>query len=189
MRLMPWMSIRTCKVFLCLIKADLFEKSAGKLLMPQDDFTGGGAEPILRSGLYVVRSFVSSTEEQAYVLYWPEDTTWNDQAFSTVQRNRVTFMRYDCLVRSSPSQIDQIGVGISRNYAIRSFVYCRQNIHKQLCGVTRMVTMYRLIQITTTRAGSTTLWLQKQTIKKRILLSDQDSRCFFFVEHSSPTLT
>ncbi|KAH9988133.1 hypothetical protein BJV77DRAFT_1061467 [Russula vinacea] len=50
--------------------------------------------PILRSGLYVVRSFVSTAEEQAYVVYWPEDTTWDDQAISTVQRNRVTFMRY-----------------------------------------------------------------------------------------------
>jgi hypothetical protein len=61
-----------------------------------------GAEPILRSGLYVVRSFVSTAEEQSYVLYWPEDTTWNDQAVSTVQRNRVTFMRYDYFLRSRP---------------------------------------------------------------------------------------
>ena len=156
--------------------------------MPQDGFSAGGAEPILRSGLYVVRSFVSSTEEQAYVLYWPEDTTWNDQAYSTVQRNRVTFMRYDCLFRSSPSQIDQAGVGISRNYAIRLSVYFRQNIHKQLCGATRMVTMYRLIQKMTTRAGSTTSSLQKQTIKKRILLPDQDSR-YVSVEPSSLALT
>ena len=146
--------------------------------MPQDNATAGGVEPVLRSGLYVVRSFVSSTEEQAYVLYWPEDTTWNDQAFSTVQRNRVTFMRYDWLLRSSPCQIDQASVGISRNYAIRLSVYCRQNIHKQLCGVMTMVTMYRLIQTMTTRAGSTTLLLRKQTIKKRILLPDQDSRYF-----------
>ena len=147
--------------------------------MSQDGFIVGSAEPILRSGLYVVRSFVSSTEEQAYVLYWPEDTTWNDQAFSTVQRNRVTFMRYDWLLRSSPSQIDQASIGTSRNYAIRLSVYCHQNIHKQLCGVMRMVTMYRLIQTMTTRAGSTTFLLRKQTIKKRILLLDQDSRYFF----------
>ena len=42
-----------------------------------------------------MRSFVSTAEERAYVLYWPENTTWDDQAVSTVQRNRVTFMRYD----------------------------------------------------------------------------------------------
>jgi hypothetical protein len=68
--------------------------------MPQNSFAARGAEPILRSGLYVVRSFVSPTEEQVYVLYWPEDTTWNDQAVSTVQRNRVTFMRYYFLYHS-----------------------------------------------------------------------------------------
>ena len=66
-----------------------------KLLTPQDGDTAGGTEPTLRSGLYVVRSFVSTAEERAYVLYWPEDTTWDDQAISTVQRNRVMFMRYE----------------------------------------------------------------------------------------------
>jgi hypothetical protein len=52
-----------------------------------------------------VRSFVSTAEEQSYVLYWPEDTTWNDQAVSTVQRNRVTFMRYDYSLRVRPGLI------------------------------------------------------------------------------------
>jgi len=39
---------------------------------------------------------VSTSEEQAYVVYWPEDATWDDRAASPVQRNRdrVTFMRY-----------------------------------------------------------------------------------------------
>ena len=41
-----------------------------------------------------MRSFISTSEEQAYVVYWPEDTTWDDCAASPVQRNRVTFMRY-----------------------------------------------------------------------------------------------
>jgi hypothetical protein len=62
--------------------------------VPQNGYMAMGADPILRSGLYIVRSFVSAAEEQAYVLYWPEDTTWNDRAVSTVQRNRVIFMRY-----------------------------------------------------------------------------------------------
>ncbi|KAF8491332.1 hypothetical protein F5888DRAFT_1057818 [Russula emetica] len=88
------------------------DNTARKLLTPQNGFNSRGAEPILRSGLYVVRSFVSTAEERAYVLYWPEDTTWNDQAVSTVQRNRVTFMRYltklcdqiVCLLSSEHSQ-------------------------------------------------------------------------------------
>ena len=74
--------------------ADCFESRAGKLLMPQNGYTSREAEPTLRSGLYVVRSFMTSVEEQAYILYWPEDMTWDDQAAPTVQRNRVTFMRY-----------------------------------------------------------------------------------------------
>ncbi|KAI0297435.1 hypothetical protein BC826DRAFT_166673 [Russula brevipes] len=88
------------------------DNTARKLLIPQDGYTTKDAGPILRSGLYVVRSFVPTAEEQAYVLYWPEDTTWNDQAASTIQRNRVTFMRYltklcdqiVCLLSSEHSQ-------------------------------------------------------------------------------------
>ncbi|KAH8986023.1 hypothetical protein EDB92DRAFT_1949474 [Lactarius akahatsu] len=53
-----------------------------------------GAEPILRSWLYIIRTFSSTAEERTYVLYWPEDTTWDDDAISTVQCNRAMFMRY-----------------------------------------------------------------------------------------------
>ncbi|KAH9005503.1 hypothetical protein EDB86DRAFT_2878568 [Lactarius hatsudake] len=55
----------------------------------------------MRSGLYVlvyvIRTFTSTEEERTYVVYWPEDTTWNDDAVSTVQCNslRVMFMRYE----------------------------------------------------------------------------------------------
>ncbi|KAH9029442.1 hypothetical protein EDB85DRAFT_1532125 [Lactarius pseudohatsudake] len=65
-----------------------------KLLMRDNGYSTGSSEPVLRSGLYIVRSSVSTSEEQAYVVYWPEDTTWDDHAASPVQRNRVTFMRY-----------------------------------------------------------------------------------------------
>ncbi|KAF9016568.1 hypothetical protein BDZ89DRAFT_1075488 [Hymenopellis radicata] len=44
----------------------------------------------LRSGLYLVKASPAS----AYVVYWPEKTTWNDDCVSSVRRNRVTFMRY-----------------------------------------------------------------------------------------------
>ena len=101
MKSMPWMTIRTF-IFLIFNRTNLCENRARKLLTPQNGVNSRGAEPILRSGLYVVRSFVSTAEERAYVLYWPEDTTWNDQAVSTVQRNRVTFMRYDYSPRFHP---------------------------------------------------------------------------------------
>ena len=70
-----------------------------ELLVPQRAYTARGADPILRSGLYIIRTFTSTAEEQTYVLYWPEDATWDDNAVSTVQRNRVTFMRYRSVSR------------------------------------------------------------------------------------------
>ncbi|KAI9450271.1 hypothetical protein BJY52DRAFT_1227294 [Lactarius psammicola] len=73
--------------FLCEIKA-VDDNTVQELLAARS------SEPVLRSGLYIVRSFLSTSEEQAYVVYWPEDTTWDDRAASPVQRNRVTFMRY-----------------------------------------------------------------------------------------------
>lgn len=74
--------------------------SAQELLVPPDG-QAGSSEPVIRSGLYILRSFISTSEEQAYVVYWPEDTTWEDHAASSVQRNRVTFMRY----RQSPYRL------------------------------------------------------------------------------------
>lgn len=46
-----------------------------------------------------------------YVVYWPEETTWNDSASGSVKKNRVTFMRY--LTRLA----DQIRVLISDEHA------------------------------------------------------------------------
>ncbi|KAB5590852.1 hypothetical protein CTheo_5695 [Ceratobasidium theobromae] len=52
----------------------------------------------LRSGLYLAlpleRDLNEATTRQAYIIYWPEDSTWDDDAISSVRRNRVTFMRY-----------------------------------------------------------------------------------------------
>ncbi|KAK0217807.1 hypothetical protein IW262DRAFT_1560097, partial [Armillaria fumosa] len=59
---------------------------AQKLLRPQSSLGSS-----LRSGLYVLNT---STPEQLFVIYWPEDSTWNDDAISAVRRNRITFMRY-----------------------------------------------------------------------------------------------
>ncbi|KAH8977864.1 hypothetical protein EDB86DRAFT_3157238 [Lactarius hatsudake] len=70
------------------------DNTAQKLLRRDNEHTAGSPEPVLRSGLYIVRSFVSTSEEQVYVVYWPEETTWDDCAYSPIQRNRVTFMRY-----------------------------------------------------------------------------------------------
>ncbi|KAI5122456.1 hypothetical protein M0805_008767 [Coniferiporia weirii] len=51
--------------------------------------------PTLRSGLYALMvQGDSAAERRLYVIFWPEDTTWDDNAISTVRRNRITFMRY-----------------------------------------------------------------------------------------------
>ncbi|KAG8215118.1 hypothetical protein J3R82DRAFT_8569 [Butyriboletus roseoflavus] len=49
----------------------------------------------LRSGLYICRVSESvSAAKRMYVIYWPEESTWDDNASPPVRRNRVTFMRY-----------------------------------------------------------------------------------------------
>ncbi|KAI0246219.1 hypothetical protein BJV78DRAFT_1286673 [Lactifluus subvellereus] len=54
-----------------------------------------GSLSTLSSGLYIVRaSTAGPVDEHHYVIYWPEDSTWDDSAVSSVCRNRVTFMRY-----------------------------------------------------------------------------------------------
>ncbi|KAJ7087696.1 hypothetical protein C8R43DRAFT_1244821 [Mycena crocata] len=85
------------------------ELTARSLALSRDSLVG----PCLRSGLYLLRTsgLVPGTE-QIYVLYWPEDTTWNDNAISSISRNRETFMRYltkicdqvICLISSEHAQ-------------------------------------------------------------------------------------
>jgi hypothetical protein len=56
-----------------------------------------GSSNDLRSGLYLALPLERETGEfathKAYIVYWPEDSTWDDKAISSVRRNRVTFMR------------------------------------------------------------------------------------------------
>ena len=50
--------------------------------------------PRLRSGIYFVQPSLSLYDDpRVFVIYWPEETTWEDDALSSVKRNRVTFMR------------------------------------------------------------------------------------------------
>lgn len=61
--------------------------SAQILLSGKDDMPATRA---LRSGLYLLRNVPL---DLVYVIFWPQDTTWDDDAISSVTRNRVTFMR------------------------------------------------------------------------------------------------
>ncbi|KAG8923539.1 hypothetical protein FRC02_011067 [Tulasnella sp. 418] len=54
-------------------------------------------QPWLRSGIYYLNPNtpnLDTTQVPSYVIYWPDDTTWNDSAEDSVRRNRTTFMRY-----------------------------------------------------------------------------------------------
>ncbi|KAG2051772.1 hypothetical protein BDR06DRAFT_958570 [Suillus hirtellus] len=78
------------------------------------------SKPSLRSGLYVVRTNCEATsDEQMFVIYWPEDATWDDSAPSSVKRTRVTFMRYLTTI------CDQVMALISPEHA-RSVVWSGQ---------------------------------------------------------------
>ena len=78
--------------FFCQIMLDDRTISARLLLAPTEI---GSSRPALSSGLYVLAAGqVDPTQERHYVIYWPEDSTWNDSAASSVCRNRVTFMRW-----------------------------------------------------------------------------------------------
>ena len=80
--------------------------SAGQLLVDSD--THVCTQPTLRSGLYIVTTPERARGfHQIFVLYWPEQTTWNDSAASSVRRNRITFMRF--------VQIDTIRHELRRN--------------------------------------------------------------------------
>jgi len=82
-----------CVIFgFCLeVSSDNQTPSARLLLVPTKH---GGSMPALSSGLYVVAAGqVDPTQGHHYVIYWPEESTWDDSAASSVCRNRVMFMR------------------------------------------------------------------------------------------------
>ncbi|KDN33971.1 hypothetical protein RSAG8_12942, partial [Rhizoctonia solani AG-8 WAC10335] len=65
--------------------------------LPDYEDNAENAYPILRSGLYLVLAPEHKPGDvlyTAYIIYWPESATWFDNANWSVQRNRVTFMRY-----------------------------------------------------------------------------------------------
>jgi hypothetical protein len=86
------------------------ENEARSLLNPTDI---DGPQSGLSSGLYIVRANTTKDlpDERHYVIYWPEDSTWDDSAPSSVRRNRITFMRY------LTKMCDQVIVLLSREYS------------------------------------------------------------------------
>ncbi|KAG9024251.1 hypothetical protein FRB95_011739 [Tulasnella sp. JGI-2019a] len=84
--------------FFC--KIGIISDNVAKLLLLSDEIRGP-SQSELRSGIYLLvppnhnhGAITSGSPPVVYVVYWPEDTTWDDSAIGGVKRNRVTFMRY-----------------------------------------------------------------------------------------------
>lgn len=54
----------------------------------------GQTTPHLRSGLYLLPTTPDDGPPTFCLVYWPEQTTWDDNADESVRRNCVTFVRY-----------------------------------------------------------------------------------------------
>ncbi|KAF8341371.1 uncharacterized protein EI90DRAFT_1729010 [Cantharellus anzutake] len=78
--------------------------TAKELLMPLP-LNGVPPGPYLRTGIYLILDGLTQQREHsmdldaglvqpAFLLYWPEENTWDDDAVGDITRNRTTFMHY-----------------------------------------------------------------------------------------------
>ena len=74
------------------------QSSSSALLLVPTRPVGAAQQPILRPGLYLLQAS-NLQPNLAYIIFWPEETTWDDNAPGVVSRNRTTFMRYVTLRR------------------------------------------------------------------------------------------
>src|SRR5260221_5319936 len=86
---------RTCAwfSFRLYIYLNTKTRSAWFLLLPTEH-DRDSVRPALSSGLYVIApAHTNIPHDHHYVIYWPEDSTWDDSAASSVRQNKVMFMR------------------------------------------------------------------------------------------------
>ncbi|KIM19860.1 hypothetical protein M408DRAFT_172603 [Serendipita vermifera MAFF 305830] len=76
-----------------LDKLDCMDDEVRSLMLRRRDESSGVTCPTLRPGLYLL-SPLSDNTGMVYIIFWPEDGTWQDGVISSVSRNRVTFMRF-----------------------------------------------------------------------------------------------
>lgn len=64
------------------------------LVQPPDE--AGRPRPNLKTGVYFIpeTALPGLKTRNGHLIYWPEYTSWDDDATSSVKRNRSTFMRY-----------------------------------------------------------------------------------------------
>ncbi|CCA69193.1 hypothetical protein PIIN_03093 [Serendipita indica DSM 11827] len=75
-----------------LLKLDCIDEETRDLLVAPRDESSGVTRPTLRPGIYIIDVTTTIEPDLYYLVFWPDDTTWDDDA--TGSRNRVTFMRY-----------------------------------------------------------------------------------------------
>jgi hypothetical protein len=75
----------------CIVENSVWPCRRTFLLVPRSE-NSGVTIPTLRPGIYLLD--MTRTESNLYyIIFWPEDATWDDNSISSVSRNRVTFMR------------------------------------------------------------------------------------------------
>ena len=71
----------------------LFDSAAQLLVTDTDSQTC--TQPTLHSGLYIVTTQgQTGVDHQIFILYWPEQTTWDDSTAASIHCNLITFMRF-----------------------------------------------------------------------------------------------
>src|SRR5258706_15518898 len=63
------------------------------LLLSPPSPANAAQQSLLRPGLYLLRSSIFQPGI-AYIIFWPEETTWDDNTSGMISRNRTIFMRY-----------------------------------------------------------------------------------------------
>ncbi|PIL36989.1 hypothetical protein GSI_00681 [Ganoderma sinense ZZ0214-1] len=95
----------------------IVDKETALAMLQPIDTSINPTQPTLRSGMYV---HMRGGEDIMHVIYWPEDTTWDDNCVSSVSKNRITFMRYLTKI------CDQVVCLMSDEHA-RAIVWRRNN--------------------------------------------------------------
>jgi hypothetical protein len=83
-----------CVIAFCFEMFLYKQALSARLLLVPTEHGNSSLGMALSSGLYVVAAgHVDPTHSHHYVIYWPEESTWDGLAPSSVCRNRAIFMR------------------------------------------------------------------------------------------------
>ncbi|KAF9231331.1 hypothetical protein BU15DRAFT_68421 [Melanogaster broomeanus] len=147
---------------------------ATQLLVDTD--TPGPTKPTLRSGLYIISNIEQAgNTRQTFLLYWPEEGTWDDSAASSVRRNPYLMKMCDqvvALISSEHAQTiiwneddrdrDRDVVGVDQRESARMFTFEVAQTNEQEESVTGLLDQ----QVVTHRAAGEFLHMMKTLMAK-----------------------